>query len=1490
MLDGTIGNSFFERFCDARELSNWEAGNSSISLQNFIRTREVNYEKFCSSYWPRFNAKLTKQLDSSRVFTEIMSHIKGGLRSGEDCDGRLNEDDYVKLSEGRVSTLSRHERVIVYDIFQDYEKMKRKEGEFDTADLVIDLHRRLQSERYEGDMMDFVYIDEVQDLTMRQIALFKHVCKNASEGFVFCGDTAQTIARGIDFRFEDIRSLFYNEFVLESKSATNDGKKEKGQISKCFQLSQNFRTHDGVLRLAQSVIDLVYHFFPSFVDILSPETSLIYGEAPIWLESENEDNAVVRIFGNNGSVGGQMVGFGAEQVILVRDDLAKNEILKYVGRQALVLTIVECKGLEFQDVFLYNFFGSSPLTNHWRVVYEYMKDEGSLDASWSSPSFNPVKHNILCSELKQLYVAITRTRQRLWICENVGEFSKPMFDYWKKRCLVQVRKLDDSLVQTVQVASSPEEWKSRGYKLLHQGNYLMATICFEKAKDTYGEKLAKAFGLRADADRLLGLNPEMASTNRRQAAEIFYSIGKAEHAAECFYILKEYQRAGQIYLEKCGESALERAAECFLLAGCYKTAAKVYARGNYFSKCLSVCTKGKLFDMGLQYIQYWKQHANADEIIRSSKDLNELKQKYLKSCAHHYHKADDKRKMMKYVQAFDSMSSIRTFLQSLDCLDELLLLEEEAGNFLEAANIAKSRGQLLREADLLGKGARFEEATLLILWFVFANSLWLGGSTGWPMKQFAEKEKLLTKAKSFAKKFSNQFYWLVCLEADILLNKPSNLFLMKQYLSASQRHKSTREDQISNNRVSTETLVYFWNFWRDTIMKIFEYLDHAEVQDASDFRRYGEFCLNYFGVRRQFFNDVNPVYLLLNSDAEWLRKLNVQRVLGNQNHFSLSLHQFISAARNYWRAELLFVGLQVLKKLEVFYNGSSDRNSFSSFSRSRSLIQIYEVASFLLNSKLLKNQHADKYLPLKVVQLSTRDFFNFIFPTDWRESLRENMISLRGTKISRDLLGDVIFEWIRSKNRLSYAETGKVALIILGSGQLNSELYGEILDRLQWNEAWKNFIGSLKEDRGSPISTTGHINESVGENRSSESTTASAAGYIKEPIVLKFHKALQDTYEANWRISPVCFLYLIERYLFLLSYSFEGYFFTTETTFVEWLIYQDGTPCSTSSSKATKQQSLENLLQFVIDMVHHFLYNPRQAKEWIKNSHLSEKKYHSLLVLRLVVIISLVHLNFGKGPDLLLNLLEEKNVKELLPREFYDTLHKAHTLNIDLNVLAEAFKSIRNPLIIVSVAGHCPKFGCQDAIFVDMKVNPCKDEILRVLFPKSGSSQGYTADSSGAAIYDEGKSTKVVPSSSSGSMSDQYLKTQNQNENDMPFNQSHFWETIEALKEVGEIEDQCTFMSYASKLRVYLGKCISLLNAAAEELRQKKPTDSEDNSFSRESISTLNEMKQLQTQLEPSELELESSISIVGALCEELHSRKSTLEPFLQQLFLQKDD
>ncbi|XP_021823635.1 uncharacterized protein LOC110764898 [Prunus avium] len=1388
MLDGTLGNSYFERFLDATKITHGQLQSSrSVALQTFIRTKEVKYERFSSSYWPHFNIQLTKKLDASRVFIEIMSHIKGGLGAMEAGDGKLNHDDYVQLSEGRGSNLSNQKREEIYDIFQAYEKMKMENGEFDMADFVIDLHRRLRHEKYGGDQMDFVYIDEVQDLTMSQIALFKHMCiNNIDEGFIFSGDTAQTIARGIDFRFQDIRHLFHKKFVLESRSNKLEERKEKGQISKMFHLTQNFRTHAGILKLSQSIIELIYRFFPHSIDVLDPETSLIYGEAPVLLESGENENAIIKIFGNSATGTGNIVGFGAEQVILVRDDGARKDVSMFVGKHALVLTIVECKGLEFQDVLLYNFFGSSPLKNQWRVIYDYMKERDLLDSTLPKgfPSFNEARHNILCSELKQLYVAVTRTRQRLWVCENVEELSKPMFDYWKKKCLVQVRQLDDSLAQAMQVASSPEEWKSRGIKLYHEHNYEMATMCFERGGDTYWERRSKAAGLKAIADRMRTSNPEEANSILREAAEIFDAIGKADSAARCFSDLGEYERAARIYLDKCGVPDLERAGECFSLAGCYKDAADVYARGNYFFECLTVCSKGKLFQMGLQYIKYWKQHAIEDGVVaRRGEGIDKIEQEYLESCASHYYELKDNRSMMNFVKAFHSIILMRNFLKKLGLLDELLLLEEEFGNYLEAADIAKLKGDILLEAGFLGKAGKFREASLHILFYVLANSLWSHGRKGWPIQQFSHKEELLSKAKSFAKNETESFYELVCTEVDILLNEQSNLALIKNYMNVCQRHKSTRgellsarkildahisssankyvwekdlvdgdlimrsEGKISENQVSIDSLIYFWIFWKDKIAFIIEYLGCLENQDANDYRRYGELCLDYLGVWRLYHN-LTPVYVLLISDADWVRGLDKRHFRNHGKLVSISVHQLVSAARIYWSSEMLSVGVKVLEKLENLYKFPIKNADDAVFCQSRCLTHICEISEYLLQSKCLKLRNQDSERLQKCVKFSTDTVVANIFPSDWRNSLRENMIALRRTDALKNALKQVIVEYTSSKKVLSFGQIGRLAMVILGSSKLNnSELYEKLVVKLDCHQPWKAFIEKL----------CGNI---VPGNTSEEPREVS--------IMLKLYGALVDTYYANWRvvrdyISPGCFLYLVER-LLIWATCFQGYAITTSSCFVEWLIYQEEDTNVSSIVGGDVQRSLIDILHFVIYVVKGCIFNKEDMVEWIKKTDSNWKNNYSQLMLRFVVVLCLVYLNFGMGLDELYDLLGRDYITEQLPWEFYGALKSGRrhkSLNINTRLLAAAFQKIGNTLVIASFGSDCSRFLCSDVIFVDMKANHSRDYILRKLFPKQPPvlqvSQATSVEAGGNnscsrvlhatnSNYEEGKSSEILPS------------------------------------------------------------------------------------------------------------------------------------------------
>ncbi|PWA68458.1 UvrD-like Helicase, ATP-binding domain-containing protein [Artemisia annua] len=993
MLDGTLGNSFFNRFLEAREGSHGNMISSrSVALQTFMRLKEVTFDRFCSVYWPHFNSDLTKKLDCSKVFTKIISHIKGGLQAGECSDGRLSCESYSLLAESRSSTLIKENREIVYKLFQAYEKMKTNRGDFDLGDFVNDIHHRLKSGKYGGDQMDFVYIDEVQDLSMRQISLFKYISQNVDEGFIFAGDTAQTIARGIDFRFQEIRHLFYKEFI----STRTSGKQER----------------------AQSVIDILYCYFVHSIDKLEPETSLISGEAPVLLESGKDENAIVTIFGGSGSVG-EVVGFGAEQVILVRDERAKTEIFEYVGRQALVLTILECKGLEFH-------------------TYDWLDEK----LPQSFPTFTEARHGLLCSELKQLYVAITRTRQRLWICENKEELSKPMFDYWKMKGLVQTRKLDDSVAQAMRVVSSPQEWRERGKKFFYENNFVMATMCFERAGETMWEKLAKASGLRASADQMRGTNHEAFTSYVREAAGIFESIGKLESAAECYCDLGEYERAGKIYLSKCGK--IEAAAECFTLSGCYSDAAEAYAKGNMFSNCLSVCTKGKLFDKGMQYTEYWKEHVNV-----RSKEMLKIEQEFLENCALDYHEHNDPKSMMKFVRAFCSMKSKREFLGSLGRLDYLLSLEEESGNLLEAVELARSLGDVIKEADLLEKAGNFVEAAFLVISHLYVNSLWGNGNKGWPLKQFPQKEEYCDKVKSLAEKGSYSLYDFVCRELKVLSAQRSSLTELKKDLDASLKTNSLTgkilsirkildahfllssskyewedelpidinkhcEDKMFQNRVSVRTLVYYWNLWKENVCRVF----HKEELNKHD-GHFG-FCLFYFGVRKHCVNG-NKVYQLLNKDAHWIRNTGHKGLRRNGECLTIDFMELVLAIQSYWESELLFMGIKVLKTLEGLHKLKSNG---SAFHQGISLLHICDVSHFLFSCKYLNLTPPFDKMVVSYLQ-NCKGYFDLMFPLDWRRSMSEDLISLRTTDLSDNLLHGFVFRNVDIMDDLDYWNIGR---------------------------------------------------------------------------------------------------------------------------------------------------------------------------------------------------------------------------------------------------------------------------------------------------------------------------------------------------------------------------------------------------------------------------------------------------------------------------------
>lgn len=313
---------------------------------------EVDYERFMSHYWPRLSPCLPKGLDGALVFKEIISHVKGSQAAVHNPKGHLEREQYLRLGGARWSMLDGGQREVVYEAFEHYERMKRERGEYDICDFVYHVLKGLEGEGYAGPNMHYVYVDEVQDLTEAQICVLKHVCEDHRSGFLFAGDTAQTIARGVDFRFQDVKNVFYAQFlgkeseigegkmkrshkVSRSIHSRDGGEREKemmraehvsapkndpqkaggtGEASwvpDMFHLAQNFRTHNNIVQVADNIVKLLHHFFPFSVDRLETEFSLVGGGKPVFLEGRLTGNLFER---GSGSVGSGGCDFGAEQV------------------------------------------------------------------------------------------------------------------------------------------------------------------------------------------------------------------------------------------------------------------------------------------------------------------------------------------------------------------------------------------------------------------------------------------------------------------------------------------------------------------------------------------------------------------------------------------------------------------------------------------------------------------------------------------------------------------------------------------------------------------------------------------------------------------------------------------------------------------------------------------------------------------------------------------------------------------------------------------------------------------------------------------------------------------------------------------------------------------------------------------------------------------------------------------------------------------------
>lgn len=577
------------------------------------RNNPIDFKAFRNTYWPHFPLDLTKGLSPHLVFSDIMGVIKGSILTCKNLIF-LQAHEYQDLSiRVAPNVTSAADRVKVFRIFELYERFKHKAGELDSIDRVVHLLEQLREDTNLRTLLarhvhEF-YIDEVQDLRCLDIELFLSL-GNDPCSFNFGGDTAQAISQDSSFRFQDVKALFHEHF---SRQSINVGQEALAH-PQLFTLNRNYRSHQGILSLASSVMTLLWRNFPDIVDNLGPEVGSLAGPVPVLFlgcdasvllhnDSEDSSSPVHELL------------FGAEQVILTRDEDGKAGLVQKIGETALVLTILQAKGMEFDDVILWDFFSSTPDPAGWRSLQHSSHEDSS--------TFDVVKHAAICSELKHLYVANTRARVRFLIIEGSERAPQPFIQLMTTKTAVALLEVTSATsanfnekVKALQPRRSddPHRWLANGEDMMFRGLFAEACLCFRRAKDYSREKRAIAHmsEIRGIELKAKGEVSESIIT-LKAAAAAFEELGLTPDATRVLLLLDLPGEAAELWHKK---QNFEQAAILFEKASNYERASASWDDNHDQSKAIACLHNGALYDQMVLYFAKIKEKLSDPEVLR----------------------------------------------------------------------------------------------------------------------------------------------------------------------------------------------------------------------------------------------------------------------------------------------------------------------------------------------------------------------------------------------------------------------------------------------------------------------------------------------------------------------------------------------------------------------------------------------------------------------------------------------------------------------------------------------------------------------------------------------------------------------------------------------------------------------------------------------------------------------------------------------------------
>ncbi len=400
-----------------------------LSFHEFIETikipcgQAINENIFLKWFTKQNISKHYGIGDGRELFEEFMGVITGSVLD----EPYLSREEYQNLGI-KQSIFSFEQRQGIYDLFQKYFQFLKEENYYDT-NIISSQYTNLVRPIY-----DAIIVDEVQDFTNSQLFFVLKSLKKQGQ-FLLCGDANQIIHPNF-FSWSKLKSFFYTE-----NNFIND------KITKI--LTANYRNTPEVTELANRVLKFKNYYFGS-----------VDKESHYLIKSTSDKHGVVSCLQDKMDIIKEVnvkTAKSTNYAILVLHEHHKDKA-KELFKSPLIFTVQEAKGLEYDNIIVYNFVSDEK---------NYMDITKGTDRSFLDADFKYARAKdksdkaleIYKFYINALYVAITRSICNVYIIE-----SNPSHKFLR---LLEINEIQEINIEATE--SSREDWQKEANKLIMQG-------------------------------------------------------------------------------------------------------------------------------------------------------------------------------------------------------------------------------------------------------------------------------------------------------------------------------------------------------------------------------------------------------------------------------------------------------------------------------------------------------------------------------------------------------------------------------------------------------------------------------------------------------------------------------------------------------------------------------------------------------------------------------------------------------------------------------------------------------------------------------------------------------------------------------------------------------------------------------------------------------------------------------------------------------------